>query len=180
MRRMVLALVISVSLAQPFELRAWNAERLQTQNVGLGILGGWAVINLGVGAVGAVLAKDERTRWLHLGNLLWNTVNLALSVIGLATQWKTDPAGFDAKQSLQASSTISTLFAVNAGLDVAYLATAAFLWQRGDAKGDERMVGCGQALLIQGGFLLVFDTVMALLQGALTTRLTNELDFTLK
>ncbi len=177
---MVLALVLSLSVAQPFDLPAWNAERLQTQGVGLGVLGGWAVANLGVGALGAALAKDERTRWLHLGNLLWNTVNLALSVIGLATQWKSDPAGFDAKQSLQASSSSSAIFAVNAGLDVGYLATAAFLWQRGEATRDERMVGVGQALLIQGGFLLVFDTVMALLQGALTTRLTNQLDITVK
>lgn len=177
---MILALVVSLSVAQPFDLPAWNAERLQTQGVGLGVLGGWAVTNMGVGVIGAALAKDERTRWLHLGNALWNTVNLALSVIGLATQWKSDPASFDAKQSLQASSSSSAIFAVNAGLDVAYLATAAFLWQRGDATHDERMVGVGQALLIQGGFLFAFDLVMALLQGALTTRLTNQLDFTLK
>jgi len=171
---MPLALALALSLSAPtFDLPAWNAERLQTQDVGLAVLGGWAVANLAVGAVGAALAGDDRVRWLYLGSLLWNTVNLAISVVGLATGWKTDPASLDAKASLRASSSTATTYWVNAGLDVAYLATAAFLWQRGDATGDLRLVGMGQALLIQGGFLLAFDVVMALLQGALTARLLD-------
>lgn len=169
---MPLALALALSLAAPsFDLPAWNAERLQTQKVGLWTLGGWAAANIAVGAVGAALAGDERVRWLFLGNLLWNTVNLAISVVGLASGWNQDPAAFDAKKSLQEVTSTGTVYWVNAGLDVAYLATAAFLWQRGDATADARMVGLGQALLIQGGFLLAFDLVMALLHGALGTRL---------
>ena len=176
---MCLALALSLSLsAAPLDLPTWNAERLQTQGIGLGVLGSWAVGNLAVGTIGALLAKDERVRWLHLGNALWNTVNLALSVVGLASQWKTDPASFDGRASLQASSSSTTVFGVNAGLDVGYVATGAFLWQRGDAKGDARMVGIGQALVIQGAALLVFDTVMAVLQGLLTTRLLDGVDIT--
>lgn len=174
---LALALTVVVSAA-PIDLPAWNAERLQTQGIGLGVLGGWAVSNIAVGAVGAALAKDERVRWVHLGNLLWNTVNLALSVVGLAQQWNADPARFDAKQSLEASSTSAAVFGINAGVDLGYLASGAFLWQRGEAKGDARMVGVGQALLLQGGFLLVFDTVMAVLQSVLTTRLMNGLTIT--
>jgi hypothetical protein len=176
---MSLALVLSLSLAaSPLDLPTWNAQRLQTQGIGLGVLGGWAVANLGVGTVGALLAKDDSTRWFHLGNLLWNTVNLGLSVVGLATQWKTDPASFDAKQSLEASNSSTTIYGVNAGLDVGYIATGAFLWQRGDAKSDARMVGVGQALVIQGAALLIFDTVMAVLHGMLTTRLLGGVDIT--
>jgi hypothetical protein len=171
---MPLALALALTLSAPaLDLPTWNADRLQTQGVGLGVLGGWALTNLAVGAVGTALAQDERVRWVFLGSLLWNTVNLALSVVGLATQWKTDPAAFDARQSLQASSSTSTVYWVNAGLDLAYLGTAAFLWQRGEVTADARMVGIGQALLVQGGFLLVFDVVMALLQGALTSRLLD-------
>lgn len=171
---MPLALVLALTLSAPsFDLPTWNAERLKTQGVGLGVLGAWAVGNIAVGAVGAALSTDERERWVYLGSLLWNTVNLALSVIGLATQWNANPASFDAKASLAASNSSSTIYFVNAGLDVAYLATAAFLWQRGASTSDPRMVGVGQALLIQGGFLLAFDLVMALLQGGLTTRLLD-------
>jgi hypothetical protein len=174
---MPLALALALSLAAPaLDLPAWNTERLRTQGVGLSVLGGWAVTNLAVGAVGAALAQDDRVRWLFLGSLLWNTVNLGLSVAGLASQWGADPASFDAKQSLQASSSSATVYWINAGLDLAYLGTAAFLWQRGDGGGDARMVGIGQALLVQGAFLLVFDVVMALLQGGLTSRLLAGVD----
>ena len=171
---LAVALTFCLSVA-PIDLPTWNAERLQTQGIGLGVLGGWAVGNIAVGAVGAALANDERVRWIHLGNLFWNTVNLALSVVGLASQWKTDPASLDAKQSLQASSSSGAVFGINAGVDLGYLASGAFLWQRGEANRDSRMVGLGQALLLQGAFLLVFDTVMAVLQSVLTTRLLDGL-----
>ncbi len=65
---------------------------------------------------------------------------------------------------------------MNAGLDVAYLATAAFLWQRGDATADARLVGLGQALLIQGAFLLGFDITLAVLSGRLTDELLLGID----
>lgn len=175
----MLALSLTLCLAaSPIDLPTWNAERLQTQGIGFGVLGGWAVGNLAVGAIGAALSTDERVRWLHLGNLLWNTVNLGLAIAGLAMQWNADPAGFDAKQSLRESSSSVTIFGVNAGLDLGYLATGGLLWQRGDAKADQRMVGIGQALLIQGGFLLVFDAVMAILLGSLNARLLDSVTIT--
>ncbi len=40
------------------------------------------------------------------------------------------------------------------------------------------MVGVGQVLVIQGAALLVFDTVMAVLQGLLTTRPLAGVDLT--
>jgi hypothetical protein len=175
---MVPALVLSLTLSAPFDLGAWNTERLQTQGIGLGVLGAWAVGNIVVGSVGAARSNDERVAWLHLGNALWNTVNLGLSVSGLATQWNADPRSFDAKQSLRESSSSATIFGVNAGIDVGYVATAAFLWQRGLAHHDERMVGIGQALILQGAFLFVFDVVMGVLQGLLTARLLDNATIT--
>jgi hypothetical protein len=170
----MIALTLALTLsAQPFDLKQWNTERLQTQRVGLGVLGAWAVGNMAVGAVGAALSTDERVRWFHLGNLLWNTVNLTLSIVGLASDWKADPAAVNAKDSLKASSSTVTIFGVNAGIDLGYLATGAFLWQRGSSTQDARLVGVGQALVLQGAFLAVFDVVMAVLHGSLNSRLLD-------
>jgi hypothetical protein len=168
---MVLAIVLTSALSAPFDLTAWNADRLQTERVGMTVLGSWAVANMAAGAVGFAVAKDERTRWVFLGSLLWNTVNLGLALAALIPNWKADPAALDAKSSLTVSERNEKVFWVNAGLDVAYLAGAAFLWQRGLGTTDERMVGLGQALLLQGAFLLVFDTVMAVLNGVHTDKL---------
>lgn len=168
----MLALVLAASLgAQPVALEDWNRDRLQASRVGLFTLGGWAVANMGVGAVGFALEKDERVRFLHLGNLTWNAVNLGLALVGLIREWKLDPASFDAKQSLLESEQAEKVFFINGALDLGYLAAAGLLWRHGEASRDPRFVGLGQALLIQGGFLLLFDVTM----GVLNARLTGQL-----
>ncbi|MFZ5444612.1 MAG: DUF6992 family protein [Myxococcota bacterium] len=171
----MLSLALALTLAST-PLEAWNAERQLTHRVGMFTLGGWAVANLGVGAVGFALERDERLRFFHLGNLAWNVVNLGLAAVGLAHSYRAPAATLDAKELLLGSEREEKVFFINAALDVAYLATAAFLWQRGDATADARLVGLGQALLVQGGFLLVFDTVMGLLNLRLTDRLVPQLE----
>jgi hypothetical protein len=174
-----IALALSVGAADgAVDLSQWNERRLRTTRVGMLVLGGFAVGNIAVGAVGFALERDEQLRWLHLGNASWNAVNLGLAIAGLWADWNSDPSKFTAKESLEASSTQEKILLLNAGLDVAYLAMGAFLWQRGFGTADPRMVGFGQALLIQGGFLLVFDTVLAILNGRLTNELMMGVDVT--
>lgn len=175
----MLSLIASLSMsAAPVELPAWNERRLSTNRTAMFVLSGWAVGNMVVGGVGFGLEKDERLRWLHLGNAAWNVVNLALGVVGLISDCGRDPKSFDAKQSLVEGEKQQKVLLVNAGLDVAYLAAGAFLWQRGEATSDPRFVGLGQALLIQGAFLLGFDVVLAVLNGRLTDELLLGLDVT--
>ena len=168
----MLALIAAVTLtAQPLDLEVWNRDRLQTSRVGMIVLGAWAVGNLGVGAFGFGLERDERLRFVHLGNLLWNAVNLGLALNTLIREWNANPAALDAKQSLEAAEQIEKIFFINGALDLGYLAMSAFLWQRGDATNDPRMVGLGQALLIQGAFLFCFDVTMGILNARLTGKL---------
>jgi hypothetical protein len=79
---------------------------------------------------------------------------------------------------MKGSQTLEKVFFINTGLDVAYMAAAAFLWQRGEATNDRRFVGFGQALLLQGGFLFAFDLTMALLNVNLSNKLFDSLTFT--
>lgn len=182
---MLFVLTLSLTLAaEPIaprpsgnaELTTWNARRLSVNRASMYVLAGWALGNMAVGSIGFATFPDERVRFIHLGNAAWNLVNLTLATIGLISEWGKDPASFDARQSLEAVSTQQKVLLVNAGLDAAYLATAAFLWQRGEATADVRMVGLGQALLIQGAFLLVFDVVCAVLAGRLTEELLLGVD----
>lgn len=165
-----------VMTAAPVDLEAWNTKRLATNRTAMFVLGGWAAANIAVGSVGFGLERDERLRFLHLGNATWNVVNLGLAVVGLVSDWGRDAKSFDARQSLVEAEKQEKVLLVNAGLDVAYLATAAFLWQRGDATNDPRLVGLGQALLMQGAFLLGFDIVFAVVSGRLTDELFLGLD----
>lgn len=172
----MLALAAALTLtAQPLDLEAWNRDRLQTSRVGMIVLGVFAVGNMGIGAFGVGLERDERARFLHLGNLAWNAVNLGLALNTLIREWSQDPAALDAKQSLAASEQIEKIFFINGALDLGYLATAAFLWQRGDAVGDPKLVGLGQALVVQAAFLVFFDVTMGILNARLTGRLLDGL-----
>ncbi|MDP1828697.1 MAG: hypothetical protein Q8L48_35865 [Archangium sp.] len=167
----MLALLTALTLCAPVDLEAWNRERLQTSRVGMIVLGAWAVGNMGVGAFGFGLERDERLRFLHLGNLVWNAVNLGLALNTLIREWNENPAALDAKKSLEASEQLEKIFFINGALDLGYLAAAAFLWQRGEATGDQKLVGFGQALVIQGAFLVLFDLTMGILNARLTGRL---------
>ncbi|MBL8955925.1 MAG: hypothetical protein JNK82_34440 [Myxococcaceae bacterium] len=173
----MLALVLALTVSTA-SIDDWNVERLATNRNGMFVLGGWAVANLVGGAIGFGVATDETWRYFHLGNLVWNGVNVALAVVGLISNWKPDDQPLDLKDAMKGSQNLEKVFFLNVGLDVAYLATAAFLWQRGDATNDRRFVGFGQALLLQGGFLFAFDLVMAFLNLRLSNKLFERLNLT--
>jgi hypothetical protein len=61
------------------------------------------------------LERDERVRFLHLGNLAWNAVNLGLALVSLITEWNQNPAAFDAKESLMASERLEKVFSSTRG-----------------------------------------------------------------
>ena len=168
----MLAILTALTLtAQPVDLEQWNRERLATSKVAMLVLGGWATGNMVVGAIGLGTADNERVRFVHLGNLLFNAVNLGLALNTLIREWNEDPARKDAKQSLEAGEHIEKVFFVNAALDLAYLAAAGLLWERGAAIPDQRLVGLGQSLLIQGAWLAVFDLTMGIINARLTAKL---------
>ena len=98
----------------------------------------------------------------HQGNAYWNVVNLGLAGAGLASarrrageapRWPALPAELANQRSV---------FLLNFGLDFAYMSTGAALWRQQD---DPTLRGYGQALLLQGAFLSVFDLSMAVLNA---------------
>jgi hypothetical protein len=157
---MALCLTLSADAPSSSFLENWNRTRVKQNQVSMVILGSWASLNIVLGTTGALLEQDERLKSFYLGNAIWNSVNLGLAVVGLVTAGRTEPAKVDAKQSLDESDSLAKAFLFNAGLDVAYLATSVLLWQRGTFTGEDRLVGFGQALLLQGAFLAVFDGLM--------------------
>jgi hypothetical protein len=61
---------------------------------------------------------------------------------------------------------IKRLYPINAGPYITYIAAGAYMWHR-TAKASPRAEmfnGFGEAVLLQGGLLLVFDAAMYLLQ----------------
>ncbi len=158
------------------ELTAFSAKRLKLHRRSMGILGGWGVANLAAGGVGWALSTDARARGFWQMTLMWGVVNAALAAGGLIAGRNDDPAALDLKASLDQGDTYQKLFLFNGGLDLAYLVAAGLLHERGARTGDPTFVGYGNALLVQGAFLLVFDLTMFFvhqhLNGQILDRLT--------
>lgn len=131
----------------------------------------WSTANIGVGAVGWGIADDPEWKAFHQMSVAWNAVNVAIAVPGLVGALR-DRGGLDLRGELRAGASLRTSFAVNAGLDTGWVAVGAWMAERGLRTGDARLTGFGRSMMMQGGFLLVFDTTMWLLRGSKDRRFT--------
>ncbi len=168
---LVLAVLTSPGAASELSLHDWNASRLGTEETAMLVLGSWAVLNLGVSGVG-MATSTGRTFSFHELNVLWNALNLAIAGYGYFSLRAEKPGSLSLGQSLDELRLTERIVWLNIGLDAAYLAVAFWLRAKsdlraasGDTTGAARYGGFGDALLVQGGFLLAFDVVLAVLLG---------------
>lgn len=143
------------------ELEAFNHQRLTINQTGMISLGTWAVGNFIVSGIGWHRHSGS-SRYFHQGNVLWNTVNFALAGFGLYGALTTVPGSMGLTQTITEQYAMEKILLLNAGLDVGYLATGFFLMERAKRieKQAERFKGYGQALILQGSFLFLFDLVL--------------------
>ena len=138
----------------------FEAERRRLDQRGLAVLGGWAAGNLLASGI-ATGQTDGSAHYFHQMNIGWGAINLALAATGYAAARRA-PAGAptDRAGAVRGQLRTENLYLFNAGLDVAYLATGLFLLEKSHnpaADNPNRWRGYGQSLLLQGGFLLLFD-----------------------
>jgi len=135
-----------------------NKRRLTINQNHLYVLGSWAAANIVQGAISATNTTGS-TRYLHQMNAYWNTVNLAIAGLGIwalkmQLRQKITPADL-----LQEQKTVEKLLLLNSGLDVAYIMTGLYMKEKGLRLQNDRNIGFGNSLVIQGSFLLVLDLV---------------------
>ena len=130
---------------------------------GLAVLAAWALLNL-IGS-GYQLRRSDRRHapyYFHGMNVGWGAVNTALACWGILQLHFWVPAGLDVAELFRTQLYYENLFLLNTGLDVAYIMTGYYLRAQAAStvQQPQRLLGFGQALWVQGGFLLVFDAVM--------------------
>ncbi len=107
----------------------------------------WAIPWMGASVLGLWLSSSDSQKGFWGMSGAWGFVNSAIALIGLLGAETQDYAA------------LRTTLWINAGLDVLYVASGLYLLSRT----EETWRGAGTAILIQGGFLLVFDVLHALL-----------------
>jgi hypothetical protein len=166
MRALALSLCLLASPAvaqQRFSLSLADAARAERDegSVRAWVLFGEGALSTAAGAAMALATDDDRVRAAGFMTLGFGAVNLALAVpwvlrAGRVADARADETDLGARLRLaRAAHGSAAVFALNVGLDVAYVTAGAVAWAL--AGGDERLRGGGVAVLAQGVFLLGFD-----------------------
>ena len=159
----LLFLNVNIQAQEPYV--DFYGESLGINNIGMAVLGGWALANISVGTYGWIKQTGQRA-YFHQMNLFWNTVNLSIAGIALYSNLSSDFGLLSAEEMLAKQLKTQRIFLINAGLDVGYVATGFILKHLADRypKNELRLIGYGNSVIMQGTFLFVFDMVMYLIQ----------------
>ena len=153
---LLFVLIAQLSLAQ--SLNDYNKERIKIDERLMLTLGSWSVANFVGSGIGWAVTEKGAAHYFHQMNVMWNTVNLGIALPGYLKAKRSNP-------SLTLSETITEqhrnekIFLFNAGLDLMYISAGVVL--RSEAKSNQerqdQLNGFGTSLLLQGGFLFLFD-----------------------
>ncbi|MDA3880910.1 MAG: hypothetical protein PF436_11020 [Prolixibacteraceae bacterium] len=168
-RYFVLVVAIVIFLFIVSNLHAQNVatgtsfceQGMKINNGGMMVLGGWAVANMAVGAYGWS-AFDGQKKYFHQMNLFWNVVNATIAGIALSNNLGYDCSSVSYDSYLNSHLSTEKTLLINSALDVGYIGTG-FLLKYFSTKASQRsdlLKGYGNSLILQGGFLLVFDIVL--------------------
>lgn len=122
---------------------------------GMYTLLGWSCTNIVTGTIASTQTEGS-THYFHQMNALWNTVNLGLSIGGLLQDRKLKIESLEGLNTRQEK--LEKIFLINGGLDVIYMGVGTGLLLSNSES--EINKGYGKSLLLQGGFLMLFDGTM--------------------
>jgi hypothetical protein len=149
-------LLSHVAYSQP--LLEFNTKRLKTDERLMLTLGTWSVVNFVGSGIGWATAEKGEAQAFHQMNVLWNTVNLGLALPGYLKAKKANPS-LSLAETIKEQHRNEKIFLFNAGLDLMYISAGIIL--RSEAKSNlerrDQFNGFGASLLVQGGFLFLFD-----------------------
>lgn len=164
-----LMMAVGLVWAQESSLTAINTQRIQLNKTNMWVLTTWAAGNIATGFAFRGSATGS-TRYFHEMNAFWNLVNIGIAGAGLYGAYTADP-NLGLWESLQEQQKLEKVLLFNMALNLSYMAGGAYLTERSrrGTGNPDRLKGYGQSLILQGGFLLIFDTTQYLLHHSQAT-----------
>jgi hypothetical protein len=127
----------------------------------------WSGFSLGAAAVMALFGGRTEEVRLRRGMASqfagWGIVDLAIALLGTSGAEKSaaSPGAHSIEAQKKTRADLRTVLWANSGLDVGYVTGGALL-ARTQGRNRPFWRGAGWAIVVQGGFLLIFDLVHAL------------------
>lgn len=160
-------LLISFTVAAQNDYQDFYTHSMKVNTAGMYVLGSWAIANIATGAAGWS-RNTGQTMYFHQMNLFWNTVNLGIAGFALYSNFTTDIALLPVESLYDKHLQTERLYLINGGLDIAYMGAGLLLRHLStrNVKRPEMLKGYGNSVILQGGFLFVFDGIMYFIQRA--------------
>src|SRR6516165_9821590 len=142
------------------------------------VLGSWAAANIENSFIVASQTSGE-TKYAWQMNAIWNLVNGGLAVMGYLNARRAMTKKYDYADNVAAQVGMEKLYALNLGLDFAYITGGFFLREKGthetNLKSKDQLNGYGSSIIIQGAFLLLYDATILTLHHKNSVRLTKKI-----
>lgn len=157
----VMAMAIGAYAQPSLDLHEYNEKSLRYNKTASIVLGGWAVGNIASSAI-MVGRSSGQEKYFYQFNAYWNVVNLGLAGFTYYVSYRDDPSSYSLSESIDRQKKIEKTLLLNTGLDVAYVATGFYLIERSKNidNNSEMFEGFGKSLILQGGFLFIFDIAL--------------------
>ena len=176
MKRLILFMMWLPLFGKTQVLKEFNTSRLNLDEKLMIGLGTWSISNLAVSSYGWAATENE-AKYFHQMNVTWSAINLGLALPGYFKA-KNSNSQISLGNTIRKQSETEQAFLFNTGLDISYLTAGFLLKSEGKhtiAK-QAQLNGFGNGLLLQGGFLFLFDLSAYIIHRHHATLLNPMLD----
>lgn len=167
----ILIAVLPLAAFSQADLHSFYEQSQKINNTGMYVLGSWALVNIATGAYGWSNGFGPN-KYFHQMNFFWNVVNISIAGFALINNYHTDYLTLGPDELMDRHLKIQRLYLINAGLDILYIGTGAWLshLSKSKEKNSDLLKGYGNSIMLQGGFLFLFDAVMYFIQHSRSSR----------
>ncbi len=147
------------SFSQKADLLKFEKERTGISKRSMLVLGAWSVANIAVSGI-ATNTSNREMRYFHQMNVMWGGINLAIAGLGYWGAGRENIDNPTLAAVLKHQSKTEKTYLINAGLDVLYVGGGLWMNKASDhQKNPDKFKGYGNSIMLQGGFLLLYDAV---------------------
>ena len=161
------AIIITSSFAQKDSiLKQFDDSRNRKTHQSMIVLSTWAGANIAGSIAGFALTNNYEDKQFYIMNGAWGVINLSLALPSLFGKPKPTGTVWDVQKR---QTNVEKLFLVNAALDLAYIMRGTYYLEQAkhqtDIKEEQRSRGFGNAIIIQGVGLFIFDLTMTFISN---------------
>lgn len=154
-------IVFKISAQSDSLLKNFDDSRNHKTHQAMIVLTSWAGGNIGASVAGFVLTNSYEEKQFYIMNGAWGAINMCFALPGLVSKPKPTGTWYDVQKH---QTNVEKLFLANAALDLAYIMRGTYYLEKAKSEVDplleKRDRGFGNAIVIQGAGLFIFDLAM--------------------